>query len=161
VRFLTLPNNLFFAQIIKHLINYVFASIIYDCLSTFGQVFDPTLEETCRFGSEEAVEPILELCFVVEGNSAQIVGESAEEVVIRWGKVRRVGRMWKNLPFEFPNGRFPYVCSVCSGVVMLKNHDMSSTRAFSLDCFLQTARLLTVAFGSDGQVPLKQSIMDN
>jgi hypothetical protein len=44
---------------------------------------------------------------------------------------------------------------------MLKNHSMSSTRAFLLDCFLQTAKLLTIAFSSDGQVPLKQFIMDN
>jgi hypothetical protein len=43
---------------------------------------------------------------------------------------------------------------------MLKNHSMSSTRALLLDCFLQTAKLLTIAFSSDGQVPLKQYIMD-
>jgi hypothetical protein len=30
-----------------------------------------------------------------------------------------------------------------------------------LDCFLQTAKLLTIASSSDGQVPLKQFIMDN
>jgi hypothetical protein len=36
---------------------------------------DPTLEEIHRFGSEGFVEPILELSFVVEGNSVQIVGE--------------------------------------------------------------------------------------
>jgi hypothetical protein len=48
-----------------------------------------------------------------------------------------------------------------SGVVMLKNHCMSSTRAFLLDFFLQTAKLLTTAFSSDGQVPLEQFIMDN
>jgi hypothetical protein len=52
------------------------------------------------------------------------------------------------------------VC-VWSGVVMLKNHSVSSTWAFLLDCFLQTAKLLTVAFSSDGQVPLKQFLMDN
>jgi hypothetical protein len=39
-----------------------------------------------RFGREEVVEPILELS-VVEGNFAQIVGQRAEEVVIRWGKI--------------------------------------------------------------------------
>jgi hypothetical protein len=50
---------------------------------------------------------------------------------------------------------------VWSGVVMLKNHSMSSIWAFLLDYFLQTAKLLTVAFSSDGQVPLKQFIMDN
>jgi hypothetical protein len=33
----------------------------------------------------------LELSVTVEENSAQIVGERAEEVIIRWGKVRRVG----------------------------------------------------------------------
>jgi hypothetical protein len=44
---------------------------------------------------------------------------------------------------------------------MLKNHSMSSTRAFLLECFLQTAQLLTKAFSGDGQVPLKQFIMDN
>jgi hypothetical protein len=38
---------------------------------------------------------------------------------------------------------------------------MSSTWAFVLDCFLQTVKLLTIAFSSDGQVPLKQFIMDN
>jgi hypothetical protein len=39
---------------------------------------------------------------------------------------------------------------------MLKNRPMS-TRAFLLDCFLQTAKMLTMAFSSDGQV--KQVIM--
>jgi hypothetical protein len=38
---------------------------------------------------------------------------------------------------------------------------MSSTWGVLLDCFLQTAKLLTIAFSSDGQVPLKQFIMDN
>jgi hypothetical protein len=37
---------------------------------------------------------------------------------------------WKNLPVEFMNGRFRHVCSVWSGVFMLKNHSMSSTLAF-------------------------------
>jgi hypothetical protein len=55
-------NNLFFTQII----NYVFSSIIHDCLPTFGEVFDPTLEEIRRFGREEVVGPILELSIVVE-----------------------------------------------------------------------------------------------
>jgi hypothetical protein len=126
-----------------------------------GQVFDPTLEQIRRFGREEVVKPIFELSVVVEGNSGQIVGERAEEVVIRWGKVRRVERMWKNLPFEFPNGRLRHVCSVWSGVVMLKNHSMSSTRACLLDCFLQTAKLLTIAFSSDGQISLRQFVMGN
>jgi hypothetical protein len=44
---------------------------------------------------------------------------------------------------------------------MLKNHSMSLTLAFLLDCLLQTANLLTISFSSDGQVPLKQFIMDN
>jgi hypothetical protein len=56
------------------------------------------LEEIRRFGHEEVVKPILELTIVVEGNSVHIVEERAEEVVIRWGKVRRVGWMWKILP---------------------------------------------------------------
>jgi hypothetical protein len=129
--------------------------------TTVSQVFYSNLEETRRFGREEIVEPILEVIVIVEGNSAQIVGERAEEVIIRWGMVRRVGRMWKNLPVQFLNGRFRHVCSVWSGVVMLKNHSMSSTRAFLLECFLQTAKLLTIEFSSDGQVPLKQFIMDN
>jgi hypothetical protein len=38
---------------------------------------------------------------------------------------------------------------------------MSSTRAFLLDCSLQMAKLLTIAFSSDDQVPFKQFIMDN
>jgi hypothetical protein len=156
MRFLTLPNNLFLTQIIKQSINCVF-SIIHDCLPTSGQVFDPMLEEIRRFGRQGVVE----LSVVVERNSAQIVGERAEEVVMRWGKVRRVGRIWKNLSVQFLNGRFLHVCSVWTGVVMLKNHSISSTRAFLLDCFLQTAKLLTIAFSSDGQVPLKQFIMDS
>jgi hypothetical protein len=55
----------------------VFFSIIHDCLPTFGQVFDPTLEEVRRFDHEEFAKPILELSVVVvvEGNPAQIVGE--------------------------------------------------------------------------------------
>jgi hypothetical protein len=64
--FLTLPNNLFSTQVIKQSINYVFSSIIYDCLPTFGQVFNPTLEEIHRFGGEEIVQPILELSVAVE-----------------------------------------------------------------------------------------------
>jgi hypothetical protein len=44
---------------------------------------------------------------------------------------------------------------------MLKNHSMSLTLAFLLDCFLQAAKLLTIAYSSDGQVPFKQFIMDN
>jgi hypothetical protein len=48
-----------------------------------------------------------------------------------------------------------------SGVVMLKNHSMSSTRAFLLDSFLQTVKLFTIAFSSDGELPLKQAVMDN
>jgi hypothetical protein len=127
----------------------------------FGQVFDPRFEEIRRLGHEDFVEPILELSVVVEGNSAHIVAERAEEVEIRWGNVRRIGRLWKNLPVEFLNGRFRHVCSVWSGVVLVKNHSMSSTRAFLLDYFLQTSKLLTVAFSRDGQVPLKQFIMNN
>jgi hypothetical protein len=38
---------------------------------------------------------------------------------------------------------------------------MLSARVFLLDCFLQTAKLLTVAFSSDSYFPLKQFIMDN
>jgi hypothetical protein len=94
--FVTLSNNLFFTQIIKQSINYIFSSIIHDCLPTFGQVLDPTLEEIRRFGREEFFEPILELSAVVEGNSMQIVGERAEEVVIRWGKVRKGWRKLSN-----------------------------------------------------------------
>jgi hypothetical protein len=78
--FLTLPNNLFFTQIIKQSTSCVF-SIIHDCLPTFGQVFDPTLEEIPRFGREEILEPVLELSVVAEVNSAQIVGERERK---RW-----------------------------------------------------------------------------
>jgi hypothetical protein len=38
---------------------------------------------------------------------------------------------------------------------------MSSLREFLLDCFFQMAKLLTIAYSSDVQVPLKQFIMDN
>jgi hypothetical protein len=38
---------------------------------------------------------------------------------------------------------------------------MSSTRAFLLDFFLQAAKLLTLAFSSDGLVPLKWLIVNN
>jgi hypothetical protein len=68
MRFLTLPNNLFYTQIIKYSINYIFSFIIHDRLPTFGQVSGPTLEEIRRFGREEIVEPSLELSVVVEGN---------------------------------------------------------------------------------------------
>jgi hypothetical protein len=97
----------------KKPINYVFSSIIHDCRPTFGQVFDPTLEEIRWFGREKIFEPILELSVVVEGNCPDCWRERAEEVVIRWGKVWKLGRMWKNLPVEFLNGRFRHVCSVC------------------------------------------------
>jgi hypothetical protein len=64
----------------------VFSSITYDCLPTFRQVFDPTLEEIRRFAREDVVEPILELRDVVEGNSAPrrlLERERAEEVLIQ------------------------------------------------------------------------------
>jgi hypothetical protein len=57
---------------IKQSIKYVFSSIIHDCLPTFGQIFNPTLEEIRRFGRKEVVEPILKLSVVVEENSMQI-----------------------------------------------------------------------------------------
>jgi hypothetical protein len=158
VRFFIAYKHLFFTQTINQL------CILLDYsrrLPTIRQVFDPTLEEISQFDREEIVESILELSVVVEGNSAQIIGEKAEEVVIRWGKVRRVGEMLKNLPVEVLNKRFRHVCDVRSDVIMLKNHSMSPTRALLLDCFLQTAKLLTIAFSSDGQVPLKQFMMDN
>jgi hypothetical protein len=50
VRFFNASTNLFFIQIIKQSINYVFSSITHDCLPKFGQVFDPTLGEISRFG---------------------------------------------------------------------------------------------------------------
>jgi hypothetical protein len=50
---------------------------------------------------------------------------------------------------------------VWSGVAMLNNHSMSSTRAFFLDRFLQTAKSLTMVFSSDVQVLFKQFIKDN
>jgi hypothetical protein len=78
---LTLPNNLFSTRIINQSINHVFSSIIHNCLPTFRQIFDPTLEEICQFGHEE-VQPISELSVVVNRSSTQIVGERAEEVVI-------------------------------------------------------------------------------
>jgi hypothetical protein len=156
-----LPNNLFFTQIIKQSINYVFSSIIHDCLPTFGQVFHPTFEEIRRFGREEVVEPILELS-VVEGNSAQTVGERVEEVA---GSLMGQGLESRADVEESPSlvPEWPLLsCLQCmwSGV-MLKNHFISWTWAFLLDCFLQMAKLLTVAFSSDGQVPLKQFIMNN
>jgi hypothetical protein len=51
--------------------------------------------------------------------------------------------------------------AACWGFVMLKNHSMLSTRAFLLDFFLQTAKLLPIAFSRDGEVSLKQFIIDN
>jgi hypothetical protein len=55
VPFFNTSNHLFFTQIIKQSINYVFFSIIHDCLPTFGQVFDPTLEEIRWLVREEIV----------------------------------------------------------------------------------------------------------
>jgi hypothetical protein len=83
VRIFNASKNLFFPQIVTQSVNYIFSSIIHGCLPTFGQAFDPMLEEIRRFDREEFAEPILEPSVVVEGNSAQIVGERAEEVVIR------------------------------------------------------------------------------
>jgi hypothetical protein len=78
-------------------------------------------------------------------------------VVIRWGKVRRVGWMWKILPVgSWMATLIMFAVCVWSGVVILKNHSMSLTWAFLLDFFLQTLKLLTIALSSDGQVPLMQ-----
>jgi hypothetical protein len=116
--FLRLPNNLFSTQIIKQPINCVFSSIIHSCLPTFGQVFYPTLEEIGRFGREEFVEPILELSVVVEGNYTQIVGESG-----------RGDNPMGKVPESREDVEEWSLSSYVSGVVMLKNHSMSSTRA--------------------------------
>jgi hypothetical protein len=104
----------------------------------------------------------LEFSVVVEGNSAQIVGESGEGgYPMGQGPESRADVEESPIPVEFLDGRYRHIYSVWSGVVMLNNHSMSSTLAFLLDFFLQTAKLLTIAFSSDGQVPLKQLIMDN
>jgi hypothetical protein len=49
-----------------HIYRYIFSSIIHDCLSTSGQVSDLTLEDIRRFGREEFVESIWELCVVLK-----------------------------------------------------------------------------------------------
>jgi hypothetical protein len=113
------------------------------------------LQEIRQFGCEEVIGQILELSVIVEENSVHSVGRRLEEVVIRWGKIWTVQRMWKNPEWSLSS------CLQCVvGTVTLKNHSMSSTWAILLDCFLQMARLLTIVFSSDGQVPLKQFIME-
>jgi hypothetical protein len=149
--FLTLPNNLFFTHSNNQSIMYS-PPLFTTASQRSGRFSIPRLKKSSGLAVKKPSSQFWRRCWR-KLRCAQIVGERerAEEVVIRWGKVRRVGRMWKNLPVEFLNGRFRHVCSVWSGVVMLKYHSMSSSRAFLLDCFLQTANLLTVAFGSDGQ----------
>jgi hypothetical protein len=152
-----LPNNLFSHN---QSINYVFSSIIHDCLPKFGQVFDPMFEEIHQFGHEEVIEPILELSVVVEGNSAQTVGETGRD-----GNPMGKGPESRADVEESPSRVPEWPLSSCSrcvvGIAMLKNHSMSFTQAFLLDCFLQAAKLLTIAVSSDGQVPLRQFIMNN
>jgi hypothetical protein len=64
---------------------------------------------------------------------------------------------------ESPSRVLEWPLSLCLQCVVGRCHaeesPMSSTREFLLDCFLQTAKLLTIAFSSDGQVPLKQFII--
>jgi hypothetical protein len=71
------------------------------------------LEEICWFGCEEVVEPILELSVIVEGNSAQIVGERESGRGNPMGQGPKSREMWKILPVEFLNGHF---CQ-CVGVL--------------------------------------------
>jgi hypothetical protein len=88
-------------------------------------------------------------CWRESGRSGNQVGQGPES---------RADVEESPIPVVFLNGRYCHVCSVWSGVVMLNNQSMSSTRAFLLYCFLQTAKFLTIAFSSDGQGPLKQFI---
>jgi hypothetical protein len=105
----------------------------------------------------------LELSVAVEGNSAHNVGERERG---RGGNPTGQGPESRADVEESPSRGPEWSFSSClqcvrSGVVILKNHSMSSTRAILLDCFHHTAKLLAIAFRSDGQVPLKQFIMDN
>jgi hypothetical protein len=61
---------------------------------------------------------------------------------------------------ESPSRVPEWLLSSCLQCVCVVGRSMLSTRAFLLDCFLQAAKLLTTAFSNDGQVPLKQLIMD-
>jgi hypothetical protein len=125
VQFLTLPNNLFFSQIIKQSISYVFFSIIHDCLPTFGQVFVPTLEEIHQFGREE-VEPILELG-VIEINSVQIVG--------RGGNPMGQGPEIRADVEESPNRVPEWLLSSCLQCVVRHCHAEESLHVFDLGVF--------------------------
>jgi hypothetical protein len=66
---LTLPNNLFFTQIIQQSI--IYSPLLFTTAPNVRVGLDPTLQEIRRFGREEFVEPILELSVVVEGNSTR------------------------------------------------------------------------------------------
>jgi hypothetical protein len=79
-----------------------------------GRFSIPRPKKSSGLAVKISLSQTLEFGVVVEENSAQIVGERerAEEVVIRWDKIWRVGRMWKNLPVAFQDGHFRHVYSV-------------------------------------------------
>jgi hypothetical protein len=70
--------------------------------------------------------------------------------------------MWKYLPVEFLNGLFRHVCSVC---VVGFCHAEESLHAVDQGVIARLlppdGELLTIAFSSDGLVPLKQFIINN
>ena len=86
------------------LINYVFSVAVYDLLPPLDQFVDAVSQKIPGSGIEdccmEFVEPVFKVLFIVEGNALHMVQQTAEKIVIRGCKVRRIRRMLKDFPFD-------------------------------------------------------------
>ena len=106
------------------LINYVFSIAVYDLLPSLDQFVDAVLPKVHGSGTEEFVEPVFKVLFIVEGNAPHMVRQRAEKIVIRGCKVRRIRRMLKNLPFELLKCDFDDLCNMRPSVVV-KKYDLA------------------------------------
>ena len=102
------------------LINYVFSIAVYDLLPLLDQFVDAVLPQIPGSGIEEFVEPVFKVLFIVEGNAPHMFRQTAEKIVIRGCKVRRIRRTLKDLPFEVLECGFDDLCNMRPGIVMKK-----------------------------------------
>ena len=68
-------------------INDVFSVAVHDLGPPVDQLVEVVPPKISRSGVEELVEPVFEVLFANEGNTAHLVRHGGEKMIIRWRKV--------------------------------------------------------------------------
>ena len=102
------------------LINYVFSIAVYNLLPFLDQFVDAIPPKIPGSGIKEFVEPVFKVLFIVKGNAPHMVRQTAEKIVIRGCKVRRIQQMLKNFPFKLLECSLDNLCNIRPGIVVKK-----------------------------------------